>query len=437
MRILHVVNDYFSHMSGYAIRTNYIARFQREMGLQPVVIVAPYHNYIGDSVGRIGKVILVDGVQFHQIGMHPSMARTLIRLSPWLYRRTEGMLLEQYILRVVKRNSGLPDLIHAHSPHLVGWPALRAARHLGLPFVYEMRGLWEESAVANGRFSENSLRYRFHRFQETRLASRSDGLVTISDALCQEMSRRGAAPQETVVIPNGVDPERFPVGKRVGRARREVRRQLGIKDNIVLLGYIGSLRHYENLDDIIQAVALLRQRKVTIKFILVGDGEAKPDLEGLVKELCLNDQVIFVGKVPHREVNRYYGAIDIFVVARKSRHVALVMPLKPLEAMAMAKPLIVADLPVMHEIVQDGVNGLFYPAGDVEALMGKVLELVKDPALRVAMGQNARTWILENYTWDKVVSRYLEFYERVLLTHAYTPKLRLHVVKLSVWKSNS
>lgn len=414
MKILHVVYDHFSRTSGYSIRTAYIIRYQQELGLHLSVVVAPYQNYIGNGINRIGKVTLLDGVPFYQTGMTPSIARILISLSPWLYRRMEGLFLEQYIFHVAKLENSLPDLIHAHSSHQVGWSALRAARRLGLPFVYEMRGLWEESAVANGRFSEYSYLYRFHRMRESQLVRQANGLVVISKALLQEMNRRGVAPNETVVVSNAVASEMFLVPETMQKDRGELRRQLGIEENAVLVGYVGSLNHYESLDDVVQAILPLKGSNPVIKLVLVGDGEARPGLEVLVNRLGLGRRVIFVGQVTHQEVVRYYDAIDIFVVARNSKHVSLVMPLKPLEALARAKPLIIADLPVMHEIIQDGETGLFYPAGNIEMLTAKILQLAGDPALRIALGQNGRAWALENCTWEKVVGQYQTFYQHVI-----------------------
>jgi glycosyltransferase involved in cell wall biosynthesis len=115
--------------------------------------------------------------------------------------------------------------------------------------------------------------------------------------------------------------------------------------------------------------------------------------------------------VPHENIASYYSLIDVFVVSRPDLPVTrLVTPLKPLEAMAFGRAVIVSDLPALLEVVDEGTTGLTYPAGDEIALARKCEQLLSNPAARQRIGRAGREWIINQRTWPKVVERYGEVY---------------------------
>jgi glycosyltransferase involved in cell wall biosynthesis len=408
MNVLHVVNDYSSQISGYSIRTRYIICNQRALGLQPIVIVSPYHNYMDNNVERIGKVIIVDGVQYHFTGMPGRIARNLINFSPWVYRRIEMFFLESYIRTVVANSKKTIDLIHAHSPFMVGWPAARAASRLRVPFVYEVRGLWEETSITKGHFSNRSLRYRYSKHKETDLALQADGVVVISEALRAEFTSRGVIDGKIIVVPNGVDPEKFTVrsdGKRV-------REELSLTKKTVV-GYLGSISSYECLEDAILATAVVNEVGIDMDLLIVGDGPSRASLEHVAKVLNVENCVHFLSFVPHDQIPSYYEAIDIFLLPRCAKNIAAVMPLKPLESLAMGRAVVSSDFPAIREIICDGQTGLLYRVGDRAGLVKALIKLIRQPGLGLSLGSKGRKWVLENRTWRYLVSRYLAFYEQL------------------------
>src|SRR5262249_18004778 len=127
-----------------------------------------------------------------------------------------------------------------------------------------------------------------------------------------------------------------------------------------------------------------------------------------------DDRVTFVGQVPPTSVPRYWSLADVVVLPRKPFKVCkVVSPLKPFEAMAMSKVVVLSDLPVMREIVQDGETGLLCRPED-PAHIAEILErLAASPQLRDRLGKDARKWILEKRTWAANVDRLKEIYRRV------------------------
>ena len=216
--------------------------------------------------------------------------------------------------------------------------SLWAGRRLGLPVVYEARAFWEDAAVDHGTTREGSARYRLTRALETFMFKRAAGVVVIAAAMRNELARRGVVASRVTVVPNGVDVERFRPAPR----NNELARRLGLEGALVL-GFIGSFYRYEGLRFLVEAMPELRKRLPQARVLLVGSGEEEAQLRALGAEVP--GSVVLAGQVPHAEVRDYYSVIDIFVCPRRRmRLTELVTPLKPLEAMAMERPVLASDV---------------------------------------------------------------------------------------------
>ena len=147
-RVLHILDHSLPLHSGYTFRTRAILKSSQSAGIEVCGITGNRHLAQGPPVEN------VDGLTFH---------RTATRLSspPVIREWQEIEALRAGIERVAKE--WRPDIIHAHSPALCGMAGLRAARRLGMPFVYEIRAFWEDAAVGNGTGSEGSIKYRLTR----------------------------------------------------------------------------------------------------------------------------------------------------------------------------------------------------------------------------------------------------------------------------------
>lgn len=461
LKVLHVLAVSVPHVNGYTIRSKYIIDTQREEGLDPLVVTSPYYqrneasktdatiagtNYFRvphpmDTTERDLTRVLFRGVNKAQrilkrvkyYGSYlarrasPSVEATpptkpaeQTKASP-LYQKSLDYIwtlgnkllmkrFEEGISRVVERER--PDLIHAHSPFRCGLPALHVARQYKIPFIYEVRGMWEESAVASkGEDTRNTLFYQVWRDAETAVMKEADGLVCICEQLRQEAISRGVAPERIVVVPNAVDSDSFqPPGEGVAVPEKvtEVRKQL----RGLTLGYIGSLRKLEGVDELVRGAAEMMRRGRDISLLIVGSGDNINELKELSQSLGLGERAIFTGRVPHEEVAFYYEMIDAFVISRPDLRVTrMVTPLKPLEAMAMQRPVVVSDLPALRELVQEGRTGLLYRPGDIEDLATQCARLQDEPALRASLSEEARRWVLAERTWPKVLQRLSPIYE--------------------------
>jgi glycosyltransferase involved in cell wall biosynthesis len=308
-----------------------------------------------------------------------------------------------------------PAALQPASNHMHAQVALALAEPMGIPVVYEVRGFWEETWAANPWHDEEAAQatdhYRLSREVETWAMQRADRVVTLSETMRDEIVERGCAPERVIVVPNAVDVERFePRPRDTGLAA-----SLGIEPDEPVVGYISSFSPYEGIPYLLRAAAMLRDRGSRLRVLLVGDGKTEAAIKALARELGLDrGTLIMPGRVEHAEVPRYYSLIDVFVVPRTDDRVSrLVTPLKPFEAMAMQRAVVVSDLPALREIVTPGETGMTFRAEDEGQLAEILDELLADPARRSRLGEQARQWVLANRTWSANGRRYRELYEEL------------------------
>ncbi len=287
-------------------------------------------------------------------------------------------------------------------------PAIRVGRRRGIPVVYEIRAFWEDAAVDRGTTSEGSLRYRLTRTLETRAIRRADHVTTICEGLRGDIVARGILPDKVSVIPNAVDVQAFAYR----RVRDEaLKQELGLSGSTVI-GFLGSFYAYEGLDLLIDAVPAIAKSRPDVRVLLVGGGPQQAALKARAARLNVADKVLFVGRVPHGEVQRYYSLVDILAYPRhRMRLTELVTPLKPLEAMAQGHLLVASDVGGHRELIRDGETGVLFEAGSANALTHAVLNLLGRPEAWDEIRERGRRFVERERTWSESVNRYRSIYE--------------------------
>ena len=395
MRILHVLDHSIPLHSGYTFRTLAILREQRKLGWQTFHVTSPKHTATRDSEET------VDGWHFYRT-LVPGGGRKLPGLGEFeLMRQFERRL--RAVAQMVE-----PHVIHAHSPVLNAIPALRVGRELGIPVTYEVRAFWEDAAVDHGTTSEGSLRYRLTRRMETHALRRAAHVFTICEGLRGDIVARGIAAEKVTVIPNAVDIERFEPG---GAPDDALKAQLGLA-GCTVVGFIGSFYAYEGLDLLLAALPALLARSPALRVLLVGGGPQHDALKAQAGALGVADKVVFTGRVPHDQVQRYYDLVDVLAYPRHSmRLTELVTPLKPLEAMAQGRLLVASDVGGHRELIRHGETGWLFDADDTGALAQAIADLLAQrdrwPALRAA----GRAFVERERNWARSVGRYRPVYE--------------------------
>ncbi|KQV59166.1 MULTISPECIES: TIGR04063 family PEP-CTERM/XrtA system glycosyltransferase [unclassified Duganella] len=395
MRILHVLDHSIPLHSGYTFRTRSILQAQRARGWQTFHITSPKQGACSAACET------VDGLEFYRT---PPASGPLAKL-PVLNQVAVINALAARLLEVAREVK--PDVLHAHSPALNAVAALRVGRKLGIPVVYEIRAFWEDAAVDHGTSKEWGVRYRLTRAMETWALRRVDAATTICEGLRSEIIGRGIPARKIEVIPNAVDIGDFAVG---GARDEALARQLGLEGRTVL-GFIGSFYAYEGLDILLNALPAMLARRPETRVLLVGGGPQDAALRAQARALGVEDKVVFTGRVPHSEVQRYYNLVDVLCYPRhKMRLTDLVTPLKPLEAMAQGRLMVASDVGGHKELIDDGRTGVLFAAGDAAALSQQVLALLEAPQTWQQLRQSGRRFVEEERNWTASVARYRNVY---------------------------
>lgn len=403
-RVLYLLHNSLPYNSaGYATRSHGLLRqLSERWEMRGVTRLGfPFDSPGHDELESIPFQDEVDGVIYQ---------RLTTEQGRWLKNP-----ITDYVAQYAEAVRGLaveqrPFLIHAASNHWNGLTAVEAARTLGIPSVYEVRGLWEVTRASRNPEWHDSGMYRYVKRMEADAARGADRVITITQGLRDEMIERGVDEDKIHVVPNGVDTRRFTPLER----DEELAKELGLEGKTVI-GYIGSVLDYEGLDMLVRAVAALDTRRDDFHLLIVGDGAEKEAFESLAEDLGVLGRVVtFTGRVPHADVERYYSLVDIAPFPRLPLPVCeLVSPLKPFEAMAMGKAVVASDVRALAEIIDDGVNGLLHTKGDVGDLTRVIETLLDNPALVAQLGETSRKWVETERDWSSLADRVSSIYEEL------------------------
>ncbi|NDK33187.1 glycosyltransferase [Nesterenkonia haasae] len=410
--ILHMVGKALpEQQTGYTVRTKYTVEALQDAGVTSVIAVQAGGNHeeglearLEHNIGGIRTVLMA------------GPAKKDVNRDEWLEPNVKGLyeLVEEI----------RPSIIHAHSDFTNGALATHVGEATSVPVVYESRGFWEEtwiSRIGNAQGWENIeliLKmygapdlYELRRQSERRVRERADRVVTLAQTMKDfilEESCDGVIPPEYIYLAsNAVDPKDFPVGS----GKPQLRRDLGIGDDEVVVGYISSIVEYEGIETLLEGYRLLKAQQSGARLLIVGDGPYLNRLKQHAERGGLTD-TIFTGRVPHEHILDYYHSIDIFVVPRRNTRVTeLVTPLKPFEAFSTGRPVVVSDVAALAEIAADsrGAASVFR-ADDAEDLALKLDELVTDPELRNALGNKGAEWVRQERSWSSNVPTYRSMY---------------------------
>ena len=410
VRVLHVLHSGYPDTTGASVRSRYIAETQAALGIEPLVLTSPFQPPAEATHER--GVEWLAGIPYYRcFDRRYDHAFMVPRKS--LATRARKLTALLPFTRLVRRlaREHQVDVIHGHSLFYCGLAAVLAGRSLGIPSIYEVRSLIEEGLVEEGGISPRGLLYRAYRRLDDLAVRYASHVVTISEGLRGSLVASGVGPARITVVGNGVDIERqAPAGAPDAGLRAE----LGLPSDAFLLGYIGTLFAYESLDLAIQALSVLAPRHPDLHLLIVGQGVARAKLQDVADCLGLGPRVRFVNAVPHDEIGRYYSIVDLFLLPRRpTRLTDLVTPLKPLEIMARAKPLLASDCGGHRELVRDGENGFLFQSAVSGALVGQIERLMAMRRDLPAFGSRARGWVMKNRSWRDCVAPTIPLYQRL------------------------
>lgn len=278
-------------------------------------------------------------------------------------------------------------------------------RKYRLPMLLEINSpIFEERA----RYDGLSLR-RLARWSQQYTWRAADYVLPVTAVLADIVESYGVDKRRIIVIPNGINADRF--GKPIDVA--EAKRALGLQDSLVL-GFTGFVRDWHGLDKVIDMIAG-DPPKTGRHLLVVGDGPARDGLERQAKALGISDRVTFTGVIGRDDVARYVAAFDI---ALQPAVVAYASPLKLFEYLALGKAIVAPAQPNIAEILTDNSNALLFDPNDANGLPAALDQLCADPALRTRIAAKARDTIGEQgLTWRCNAERSVDLFKQ-LIAHA-------------------
>ena len=300
---------------------------------------------------------------------------------------------ENIIEDIVAQNR--PALIWERSSRLAS-AGLRVAKKHNIPYVLE----WKDHIV--------HYRFSWHHHRAVQLEKQknlqADFIVVESEKLRNDLTDEGVDRNKIYAAQNAVNPQQFQLKSEL---RDEYRKELGIKQTDVLVGYMGSFSHYHDILRLPLAADIVRKSgKDNIKFLIVGKGRDKEKLLKLLAKLNLLDStVIFKEWVPVEDVPKVLSAIDIATLPGSTD---IICPIKVQEYMVLGLSSVIPDYPANREVITDGKTGILFEPKNENSFAEKLMMLAENSDLRKTIGTNARKEALEKFTWEKTWAKVLQ-----------------------------
>ena len=393
---------------GYATRTHRLLsslqKTAHEQGGSVLALLRPGFPYDRFDLSGADEFTetssLVDDIVYHYSQNDVAMQDDLIAYA----KSAASVLAERFIEEGVSS-------VQAASNHVNGMCAFIAARALGLPFTYEVRGLWEETTDAKKPGWVETERFKVERSLETYLIANADRTFFITRQVKEVFfPTDGVAAQPGAINPN---PGGLPASDlapncadvapdaetKIEAYRRAPKQRLN-------LTYIGSLVQYEGLQLLLEVLSESPALREKFQLNVVGAGNYGATLRRSASELQLGGTVNFIGRVESHEVAEWFEQADLILVPRLPNRVCqLVSPLKPLEAMSSGRVCLASNVAPLADLIEDGVTGFTFEAGDPASLREKLEEVFERQNDFPVIAKKALDYVITHRNWHDVTKR--------------------------------
>jgi glycosyltransferase involved in cell wall biosynthesis len=230
--------------------------------------------------------------------------------------------------------------------------------------------------------------------------------MCVSDDRMDHARQLGVPEDRLTLIYNGIDEKTFT--RRCPASESPLRRQMGVPPGRLLIGAVGRLSAEKAFNNLIRATHHLLGEGHDLELWIVGDGDARADLQRLIDQLGLGERVKLLGF--RADMIDLYHAFDLFVLSSLREG----LPNVVLEAMAMRVPVVSTRVAGVPRLIEDGMNGLLCPVADVDALAAAMRHAVRDASLRDRLAQVARELIEREYSFTQRMAKEKAVYDQVL-----------------------
>ena len=391
---------------------------------------------IGKYTGEMASFFAEQGSNVHVVTAPPYYPQWEIQAGykPWWYQHETwlGVWVHRCPIWVPHKPTGITRLVHLFSFALSSFPVLIgqcfwkpdivlciAPTLFNSPCVLLMARLsgakawlhiqdFELDAASNmGMLSTNNLFMKVAGGVERWILKQFDQISSISIQMLARLESKGIAPGDFFLFPNWVDTGLiYPLFED----QELVKRELHIPDNKTIVLYSGNMGHKQGLEHVLEAARHLKDQE-TIHFVLCGEGAVRADLERYAQDL---PNVQFITLQPLEKLNQLLNIADIHILPQRADTADLVMPSKLSGMLASGKAVITTANPgtQLAEIV--GQLGVVVPPEETLILAEAILELAKNPTKLSTCGQKGRSWVVANWSKERVLTDYFEYMKKWL-----------------------
>jgi glycogen(starch) synthase len=307
---------------------------------------------------------------------------------------------------LIKKESFKYDIVIAHDwLSVIGGITIK--KESGLPLAFHVHSTEKGRTLGNGSEVVNNI--------ESHGARAADLIVTVSYAMKDELLKLGFPKDKIQVCYNGVDPQKYNP-KTTNKQTKELRSSYGLKDDDLMILFIGRLVGVKGVDKLIMAMPHVLQKIPNAKLVIVGLGDLQDYLVNLVKTIKLQDSVKFRFEfLPEEERILHYDACDVAVFPSLYEPFGIVA----LEAMSMERPVVVgaAGVSGMREIIipcgEDQCGFHVNPNNPSDIAWG-ITSAIENPEKKEWLGKNGRRRVLNEFTWEKIAKKTIMSYERII-----------------------
>lgn len=305
------------------------------------------------------------------------------------------------------------DIYEGHNVSGYGFPEQLRKRNLKKPFVHVIHGPLQDEylqALKNeNQSARNRLANMFMRYLaglEKKRAQKATLMVAVSKYSMGKILEHYHVDKTKIrVVPNGVDQEKFkPVTEKTA-----ARAQFGLGSEPCVL-FVGNLIPRKGLSFLVEAAKKIIREQAQTKFLVVGEGPLRTQVQTSLQEANLIGNFRFLGKISEGQLPMLYGCADVFALPSIQEGQGIVL----LEAQASEVPVVAFDVGGVGEAVRNRETGFLARLGNTDEFADDILRLLSDGALRDKMGENGRKFVTENFTWDICAERMLRVYQEAL-----------------------
>ena len=386
MNILIFTDTYYPETNGIAVTTKTLVDVLKANGHQVLVVTSVYNNKIPNNEPNT-----------YYISFPKRKKRSLF---------TTISVFNNLIFRHIKAFK--PDLIHNQTNGQIGQLGRYTADKLKIPFIYTYHSHFEEYAPYVGPGMINRMARARERSYLNKMMKISTEFIAPSSKIKNYLRKKGVD-KYINVITTGIDVSKWEISEAVIKDSKYLHKKYGIPDETKVLMYVGALSEEKNLDLLINSYKkyLDSQPKVDTRLIIVGEGDQQEALENLIKQLGIQDHILFIGKVNHDKMKSFFAFADLFVTASTSE----TQSVSTMESMAARCLVLVKDDETLVDLIDRDKNGFIFDNDDsfVEELK-RILSLSEDEIEKVKKA--AFKTISTNFSLDKFYERIVEVYER-------------------------